>query len=175
MRPLVPPAALLSLLLFAAPRENQQQPTPDFLDINPSWSPDGRRLVFESRRTGTANLWIIDADGRNLRQLTPTARGEDTHPAWSPDGRTIVFDSDRDGRWTLRTIHPDGTDDRRLLDPGTDTTGEFARHPNWSPDGRRIVFDRRRDGGDTEVWVVDADGSNQRQITDTRDWKPSSR
>jgi TolB protein len=69
---------------------------PPLTNINPSWSPDRFRLVFESRRHGRAPLYIINADGTGERRLTRNG-ADDTHPAWSPDGSTIVFDSTRDG------------------------------------------------------------------------------
>ena len=69
----------------------QQQPQV-FLNINPSWSPDGRQLVFESARHGNTTLYVINADGTGERRLTFTGYGDDTHPAWSPDGRWIAFD-----------------------------------------------------------------------------------
>src|SRR4051812_39945173 len=74
-----------------------------FLNINPSWSPDGKQLVFQSERiAGRTNLYIIHADGMDERRLTSTG-ADDTHPAWSADGKTIVFDSNRDGVWNLYT------------------------------------------------------------------------
>ena len=63
-----------------------QEPPPAFLNINPSWSPDGRQLVFQSERTGTSQLYVIGADGTGERRLTWSG-ADDTHPAWSPDGR----------------------------------------------------------------------------------------
>src|SRR5687767_5691920 len=65
------------------------QPAP-FLNINPSWSPDGKRLVFQSERHGHTQLYVIDADGTAERRLTRNG-AEDTHPAWSPDGEWILF------------------------------------------------------------------------------------
>src|SRR5215203_3904623 len=152
----------LALLAFVTPASAQQQQA--FLNINPSWSPDGRQLVFESARHGNTTLYIINADGTGERRLTTTRYGDDTHPQWSPDGRTILFDSDRDGAFHLYTIHPDGTGEQRLTVRDTSTALTFARHPSWSPDGRRIAFDSDRDG-DEEVYVMDADGRNVRRLT----------
>jgi TolB protein len=70
------------------------------LNINPSWSPDGSRLVFQSARYGQSELYVIGVDGSGERRLTHNL-ADDTHPAWSPDGSTIVFDSFRDGIWNL--------------------------------------------------------------------------
>jgi len=97
------PARILGGLALLATADVAMAQNAPFLNINPSWSPDGRWLVFESRRHGDAELYIIGADGTGERRLT-WSRGEDTHAAWSADGSTIVFDSDRDGTWNLYLI-----------------------------------------------------------------------
>ena len=144
---------MLALALAAVP----------FLNINPSWSPDARRLVFESRRHGAAEIHVVNVDGSGLRRLTHNEAG-DTHPSWSPDGKEILFDSDRGGTWNLYTIRPDGSNERRLTNPGATRTGAFARHPSWSPDGEWIAFDSDRDG-DEEVYVMKRDGTGLRRMT----------
>ena len=78
-------AALSSVLAAQSPAT-----TPVFLNINPSWSPDGRQLVFQSERTGRTALYVINADGTGVRRLT-WSDADNTHPAWSPDGTTIAF------------------------------------------------------------------------------------
>ena len=73
------------LLFFAAfPGLLAAQAVP-FLNINPSWSPDAKRLVFESRRHGAPELYVINVDGTGERRLT-TNPAQDTHPDWSPMG-----------------------------------------------------------------------------------------
>src|SRR5215208_2881019 len=99
---------LVCALVLMAPRAIAAQGQ-RFLNINPSWSPDGRQLVFESERNGgRTSLYVINPDGTGERRLTYSV-ADNTHPAWSPDGMTIVFDSNRDGVWNLYTIRPDGT------------------------------------------------------------------
>lgn len=133
-------------------------PTAPFTNINPSWSPDERQIVFESRRHGRVQLYIVNADGTGERRLTWT-KGDDTHPAWSPDGSRIMFDSTRDGNtWNLFEIRPDGTGLRRLTYPAGGAASQTARHPQWSLDGRWVVFDSNRDGDD-EIYMIAADGS----------------
>src|SRR6476619_6447271 len=145
---------LAALTAFASGAAAQHQQV--FLNINPSWSPDGRQLVFESARHGNTTLYIINADGTGERRLTSTGSCDDTHPAWSPDGRRIAFDSDRDGSENVYTMTSDGTDVRRLTN-GPDRSG----HASWSPDGERIVFSSGRDAS-AAIWTIRPDGADRR-------------
>ncbi len=131
-------------------------------DIMPSWSPDGRLIAFARTTTerGSPELWIVGADSKGARRLA--RRGY--LPAWSPDGRTIAFQ----GRAGLEVIDVAGTKRRSLA--------AAEEGHAWSPDGRRLVFTR---GGD--VWVMRADGSDQRRLTQNpaediaADWSPDGR
>jgi TolB protein len=156
-------AVALASLTAVLPHRTTSAQGAVFLNINPSWSPDGRYLVFQSERHGSAELYIIGVDGTGERRLTWN-NADDTHPDWSPDGRLIVFDSNRDGVWNAYVIRPDGTGERRLTHRGRGTGTMFGRHPAWSPDGRRIAFDSDRDG-DEEIYVMDADGRNIQRPT----------
>jgi Tol biopolymer transport system component len=88
-------------------------------DFDPSWSPDGSSVVFTRTVGGNADVYVIDADGSNLRRLTndPAA---DRSPAWSPDGSKIAFQSGRDGNEEVYVINVDGTG---LVN--------VTRHPGW--------------------------------------------
>ncbi len=145
----------------------------------PSWSPDGARLTFSSDADGDDDVYIVNADGSGLANLTNNAAIIDRDPAWSPDGRAIVFASDRDGpgQTELYRMNADGTGIIRLTDAG----GSSFR-PAWSPDGRWIVFvsDRARDA---DLYVMNADGSDEHLLTrddgsaEDRDpaWSPDGR
>lgn len=121
-------------------------------------SPDGTSVVFTSRRSGNDSLFLIDADGTNLRRLTaPLTDGGDSWPSWSPDGKAIVFGSDRDGfDDDLWIINVDGTGLRKLF--GDPELGEIW--PSWSPDGTLIAF---ISGGD--VFTIRPDGTGLAKIT----------
>jgi len=123
-----------------------------------AWSPDGRRIAFNSDRLGEMNLWVRELGDGAERQLT-TGPGGDYQPNWAPDGQTLAFFSARAGNadiWTVRLA--DGQLTRLTANPGTDI------NPFYSPDGRRIAFFSDRSGRG-EVWVMNADGSEQRQLT----------
>jgi Tol biopolymer transport system component len=140
-------------------RNLTQHPAQDF---NPDWSPDGSRLAFVSNRDGDAEIYVVNQDGTGLLRLTQSP-SSDQDPAWSPDGRRIAFASDRTppvaGAFSLFAMNADGSGVVQL------TTTTPDREPSWSPDGSRIVFQSRR-AGNADLFVVDADGSDQQRLTD---------
>ncbi len=119
-----------------------------------AWSPDGRRIAFDSERDGNSEIYVVNSDGGGLRRLTRNA-GPDLAPAWSPDGRRIAFAGSRG----IHVMNADGSGQRNLM---RKPTRDFA--PTWSPDGRRIAFGSQRDGN-AEIYVMNADGSGQRNLT----------
>lgn len=153
---------------------------------SPPPAPAGK-IVFESYRDGNAEVYMMDADGSNLINLT-NHPGYDGLPAWSPDGTRIAFTSERDGPANIYVMDPDGAGVVRLTDEG----GNNAV-PAWSPDGSRIAFLSDRiyripgEGGYTvveansKIWVMNADGSDQNRVTKMLgldmfpSWAPDSR
>jgi Tol biopolymer transport system component len=147
----------------------------------PSYSPDGTKIAFRgdldlAEPSGDEEIYVMDADGTNVRQLTSNA-DFDSAPSWSPDGREILFERALAGTFTAGTeaaekdiyvMRADGTHVRRLTaSPGLD------EGPDFSPDGTKITFSTDRDG-QQEIYVMDADGSNPRRLTDNpaRDESP---
>jgi Tol biopolymer transport system component len=96
-------------------------------------SPDGRWIVFNTA-SPQQDLFVVQADGTGLRQLTNDAF-KDRSPLWSFDGRRILFYSNRSGRYEAWAIRPDGSG----LEPLTRTPGSYVTSPIGSPDGRRLV------------------------------------
>ena len=141
-------------------------------DLHPSWSPDGRRIAFESHREGGSDVYVIGADGENLIQLTK-APESDGHPSWSPDGLKIAFTSGRDGNFTgpffaldleVFVMGADGENVVRLT-----RSVESDADPSWSPDGTKIAFESQRDL-DYEIYAMGADGENVVRLTQSPGW-----
>src|SRR5690606_33213247 len=96
------------------------------------WSPDGTQLAFSNIVDSSLDIFVINADGSNLRQVTNYDRSE-ILPSWSPDGSRIAFQGFMDGTDWSHAVNTDGTD-RVALNPGW--------RPSWAPDGAHIAFVR---------------------------------
>ena len=119
------------------------------------------QIVFVSDRNGNLEIYVMDIDGKNSRNLTDN-RDKDYSPSWSPDGERIVFTSERDGNSEIYVMDADGSNPRRLTEnPKND------QFPSWSPDGKRIAFMSDRDGDflHFDIYVMATDGGNQQNIT----------
>ena len=128
---------------------------PELLTATP---PD--EIVFQSNRDGDFEIYIMEVDGSNLRQLTDN-EVDDNFPRVSADGRRIAFQSMRDGNLEIYVMNRDGDQQTRLtFDADED---KFAE---WSPDGTEIVFVSKRDSP-ADLFVMAADGSDVRRITDS--------
>ena len=112
--------------------ENRQLTADAFIDQQPSGSPDGRYIVFQSNRSGARNIWRIDVDGSNPKQITE-GNHDDASPVCSPDGRFVVFVSARSGKSTIWKVGIDGGSPVQL----TDSVGQL---PSISPDGKLIAY-----------------------------------
>jgi len=107
-------------------------PRPDFL---PAWSPDGTRIAFTREFRGSAEIFLMNADGSGVTQVTHDRAAHEEHPAWSPDGRRIAYRSAGEINQDLFVMNADGSQPTRLTD------GPFeASDPAWSPDGKQIAF-----------------------------------
>jgi serine/threonine protein kinase/Tol biopolymer transport system component len=129
-------------------------------ELNAQFSPDGSRIVFESMRSGTQELWVADQDGRNALQLTSFNGRLGGTPAWSPDGESIAFDlRNEDGRGDVYVVAARGGAPVRLTDhPADDLV------PSWSRDGQSIYFGSTRSGS-YQIWKMSARGGAAVQVT----------
>jgi len=129
-------------------------------DYNPSLSPDGSKIVFNTDRHGSESIYISDLNGSNQKRLTfSTSSNGDFAPSWSPDGSKIAFHSQRTGIYQIYTMNPDGSDQVPLTESYSDDT-----LPSWSSDGSKIYFSSRRTGV-TQIWKMDKDGSRKSQVS----------
>ncbi len=137
----------------------------------PSWSPDGSRLVFispckvhEDVYRG-ASLYLINADGSGLQPLS-TVPGGDFEPEWSPDGTHIAFTSLRTGNMQIYSYDLSTGLTTRLINTAQ---GQDARQPVWSPDGKQIAFSLRRNGTTYQIWTMSNTGKDQKQLVRSGD------
>jgi Tol biopolymer transport system component/beta-lactamase regulating signal transducer with metallopeptidase domain len=134
--------------------------------------PEKAQIAFSAWRNESWELYVMDADGGNQRELTGSPVGG-VGANWSPASQRFAFLSGRDGNGEIYVMDADGNNQRNLTNnPGADDL------PAWSPDGQRIVFGSMRDGSHG-IYVMDSDGSNQRRLIDTgtggdvrSDWSP---
>ena len=103
------------------------------IDTSPSYSPDGKRIVFNSDRGGAQQLYVMDADGNNVRRIS-YGDGRYATPVWSPRGDIIAFTKMANGRFYIGVMNVDGSGERLLAD------GFLVEGPTWAPNGRVLMY-----------------------------------
>jgi len=156
--------------LYSIERSNLSQLRPVSADtgqqIDPAFSPDGSRIAFVSNRDGNAEVYAMDADGTNVTRLTNDPQ-LDGHPVFAPDGQAILFQSQRaGGKLQIFSMNADGTGVKQL------TQDSVSLAPAISPDGRTIAYVSLRNKN-YDIWLMNRDGSNQRQFTRSPQWRES--
>jgi Tol biopolymer transport system component len=128
-------------------------------EFAPQYSPDGKRIAFESDRTGNLEIWTCESDGLNCTQLTSLGAQATGVPHWSPDGQRIAFYSRPEGKAQIYVINAEGGAAERLTN---DSWENFF--PVWSRDARWIYFASNRTGTD-QIWKVPSAGGAPVQVT----------
>jgi Tol biopolymer transport system component/DNA-binding winged helix-turn-helix (wHTH) protein len=119
----------------------------------PSYSPDGKKIAFESNREGYLDIWVCDNDGSNCSQLT-SRQGQSGTPRWSPDGRYIAFESITQGFYEVYIVEVAGGTPRFVPTFPEGNNGA----PNWSRDGKWIYFYSAHERGPYQLWKVPLQG-----------------
>ncbi len=126
--------------------------------LAPTWSPDGKKMVFTSFLRGTPALFVLTPQEGYLRLLWDKG-GVNSSATFSPDGKQLAFASSRDGNTDIYILPIDGGTPRRLT-----TARGIDTQPAWAPNGRQIAFTSTR-SGTPQIYLMDADGSNVRRLS----------
>jgi len=130
----------------------RQLTTNQAADRLPTWSPDGKEIVFDSFRRGIADIWILTLETGEERVLVER-QAADTVPVWSPDGQWVVFRSNQSGQFEAWRVAAGGGEPEQLTTAG-------ASQPQWSRDGREIYFWR-----DGQFWALTLSDRFERPLT----------
>jgi TolB protein len=149
-------------------------------NLSPSWSSDGSKIVFSSSRTGDPEIYVVSANGSDIRRLT-SVHGPDVSPVFNPQtGAQIAWVSGRTGLPQIYVMGADGTNPQKLTDQG------YAVSPSWSPNGQFLAFSWLRHYGPgapgaRDIYIMDIASGKWAQLThdgganDFPSWSPDGR
>jgi tol-pal system beta propeller repeat protein TolB len=131
-------------------------------DLYPTLSPDGSEVAFQSEREGEFEIYVMNTEGHDVRQLTFASSGRAMYPSWSPDGERIAFMS----KTEIYVINVDGTGQSQI----TNNADHSYSFPRWSPDGERIAFVSDLGGEvdretNSEIFVMNVNGTGLKRLT----------
>ncbi len=150
--------------------------SPAAVDDDPDWSPDGKKIVYTSHAVNddqsnpvTAEIYIMNANGKGKAKRLTNNNEEERAPDWSPDGKRILYSCRKgealEGRsvptFEICIMNADGSGQKRITN---NRVAELTLA--WSPDGKTLIFHRAVDGpGKFQLFTINADGTNEKQIT----------
>ena len=133
------------------------------LSLGPDWSPDGKRIVYQSYEKDTPGVFLVNRDGTDKVRV-PLKTELNASPSFSPDGKTIAFCGSVKGNPEIFTVHADGSELKRLTENvAIDAT------PRWSPNGRELAFTSNRQGS-PQIYMMDLEGANVRRVSPAGNW-----
>jgi TolB protein len=144
--------------------------SPEAIDEDPDWSPNGRKIIFTSHLvaddkldSATAEIYVIKPNGKGQRTRLTNNSEEERAPAWSPDGKRILYLCRKGGTdFEICVMNADGMGQIQLTD---NTVADLTC--SWSPDGKKIIFHRPVSRGRFQLWTINSDGTGETQLTDT--------
>ncbi|MBF0633971.1 MAG: Tol-Pal system beta propeller repeat protein TolB [Nitrospinae bacterium] len=129
------------------------------IETSPAFSPDGKHIAYTSDRTGMPQIYVMSVDGKDNKRATWTGSYNDT-AAWSPKGDYIAYASMTGSNFNIALVNVNESRDVRQLTSGSGS----EETPTWSPNGRNIAYSGNS-GGVKQIFIMNADGTNQTQIT----------
>jgi TolB protein len=133
------------------------------LSLAPDWSPDGRKIVYQSYEKDTPGVFLVGKDGTDKFRV-PLPTQLNASPSFSPDGKTIAFCGSVKGNPEIFTVQSDGANLKRLTENvAIDST------PRWSPNGRELAFTSNRQGS-PQIYMMDLEGANVRRVSLAGNW-----
>ena len=144
--------------------ENQRRVTfSHTLSLAPDWSPDGKKIVYQSYEKDTPGVFLIGRDGADKFRV-PLSTQLNASPSFAPDGKTIAFCGSVKGNPEIFTVQSDGAGLKRLTENvAIDST------PRWSPNGRELAFTSNRQGS-PQIYMMDLEGANVRRVSLAGNW-----
>jgi len=149
---------------------------PGCANYYPSWSPDGKKLVYTHQDDGdpeggfgtNEQIWVMNADGSQANALTTGSTPKHQRPDWSPDGKWIAYATGIPGNEGIWVMRSDGSRPTQLTgckpaDPSTCTGDDWG--PTWSPDGSQIAYLHSISETDRPIYIMNADGSGQHRLS----------
>jgi TolB protein len=130
-------------------------------DADATWSPDSKQIAFTSDRSGEGfKIYVMDANGENVKEVTKTGnRLGYSYPAWSPDGKKIAYADQAENNLEIFTCDLSGESVKQLTKLGGQNS-----YAVWSTDGKQIMFGHLVNKDSGELYVMDADGGNQKAV-----------
>ncbi len=133
------------------------------LSLAPDWSPDGKRIAYQSYEKDTPGVFLVGRDGTDKFRV-PLSTQLNASPSFAPDGRTIAFCGSVRGNPEIYTVQTDGSALKRLTENvAIDST------PRWSPNGRELAFTSNRQGS-PQIYMMDLEGANVRRVSLAGNW-----